>query len=84
MVTKTKTILISSLSMSIYHLCYSCCLFAASIGGTLGVGIGASLLTLFEFVEFGMLQLIKLCNKRASSTRRINVAGAIGQANSVI
>lgn len=51
------------------------CFVVANIGGTLGVGIGASLLTFFEFFEFGLLQVIKLISRKVD-TRQIRVPGA--------
>ena len=49
------------------------CFFSANIGGTLGLCIGASLLTICEFIEFGLLSClrgVKRCtNSRNSATK---------------
>ena len=35
----------------------------ANFGGTLGVCIGASLLTICEFIQFGVIIFIKVCKR---------------------
>ncbi|XP_067945342.1 acid-sensing ion channel 2-like [Watersipora subatra] len=43
----------------------------ANLGGTLGVCIGGSLLTLFEFAEFGIISLTNLLAKRQSKLKSL-------------
>ena len=47
----------------------------ANVGGTLGLCIGASLLTVFEFCEFGILSLIR-CMKSTRSRNSTSTRGS--------
>ena len=54
----------------------------ANLGGTLGVCIGASFLTLCEFMQFGVISLIRLC-KRLKKPRSAAVTHILPPANTV-
>jgi len=56
-----------------YTVYSSCVLYiSASLGGTFGVSLGASILTMFEFVEFVTLSvarlIVQLADKSSKST----------------
>ena len=57
--------------------CQWCDVFyvTANIGGTLGVCIGGSFLTIIEFIDFAIKRLTYLVQRRGRSNQRINDVG---------
>jgi len=49
------------------------CVLAGNLGGTLGLCIGASLLTICEFIQFGVFSLIRCVNRKREQESRKNV-----------
>ena len=48
-----------------------CIFVAANVGGTLGLCIGMSILTVCELIEFVILQIYRLLNSKLSGSTRV-------------